>query len=194
MMESEHADKDSAVPAIHGSVFMVGLMGSGKTSVGKVLARLLGKVFFDSDHEIERATGVRIQEIFEVEGEPGFRTREKKIIADLAQRDNILLATGGGAVLAPENRAELKAHGTVIYLRAPVKALLRRTQRDRNRPLLQVADPAAKLRELYDQRDPLYREVAHLIVDTGNQSVRALAEQIIKQLAQHQMASQPAIH
>jgi shikimate kinase len=194
MMESEHADKDSAVPAIHGSVFMVGLMGSGKTSVGKVLARLLGKVFFDSDHEIERATGVRIQEIFEVEGEPGFRTREKKMIADLAQRDNILLATGGGAVLAPENRAELKAHGTVIYLRAPVKALLRRTQRDRNRPLLQVADPAAKLRELYDQRDPLYREVAHLIVDTGNQSVRALAEQIIKQLAQHQMASQPAIH
>lgn len=194
MMESEHADKDSAVPAIHGSVFMVGLMGSGKTSVGKVLARLLGKAFFDSDHEIERATGVRIQEIFEVEGEPGFRTREKKIIADLAQRDNILLATGGGAVLAPENRAELKAHGTVIYLRAPVKALLRRTQRDRNRPLLQVADPAAKLRELYDQRDPLYREVAHLIVDTGNQSVRALAEQIIKQLAQHQMASQPAIH
>lgn len=194
MIESEHADKDNAVPAIHGSVFMVGLMGSGKTSVGKVLARLLGKAFFDSDHEIERATGVRIQEIFEVEGEPGFRGREKKMIADLVQRDNILLATGGGAVLAPENRAELKTHGTVIYLRAPVKALLRRTQRDRNRPLLQVADPAAKLRELYDQRDPLYREVAHLIVDTGNQSVRALAEQIIKQLAQHQLASQPAIH
>ena len=173
---------------------MVGLMGSGKTSVGKVLARLLQKSFFDSDHEIERATGVRIREIFEIEGESGFRARERKMIADLVQRDNILLATGGGAVLAPENRDQLKAHGTVVYLRAPVKALLRRTQRDRNRPLLQVDDPAAKLRELYDQRDPLYREAAHLIVDTGNQSVRALAEQIIKQLALHQAAGANLIH
>jgi shikimate kinase len=161
-----------------GNIILVGLMGSGKTSVGKVLARLLGKDFIDSDHEIERVTGVRIPEIFEIEGEAGFRARERKIIAEIVARESILLATGGGAVLAKENRDLLHAHGTVIYLRAPVKSLLKRTQRDRSRPLLLVADPAAKLTELYEQRDPLYREVAHLIVDTSNQSVRTLAGQI----------------
>lgn len=161
-----------------GNIFLVGLMGAGKTSVGKVLARLLGKDFIDSDHEIERVTGVRIPVIFEIEGEAGFRAREHKAIADLVIRDNILLATGGGAVLSAENRDLLRANGTVIYLRAPVKSLLRRTQRDRTRPLLQVPDPGARLTELYTQRDPLYREVAHLIVDTGNQSVRTLAGQI----------------
>jgi shikimate kinase len=161
-----------------GNIFLVGLMGAGKTSVGKVLARLLSKDFVDSDHEIERITGVRIPVIFEIEGEAGFRAREHKAIAELVERDNILLATGGGAVLSADNRDLLRANGTVIYLRAPVKSLLRRTQRDRTRPLLQVPDPAARLTELYEQRDPLYREVAHLIVDTGNQSVRTLAGQI----------------
>lgn len=161
-----------------GNIILVGLMGSGKTSVGKVLARLLDKEFIDSDHEIERVTGVRIPVIFEIEGEAGFRARERKMIAEIVARENILLATGGGAVLAKENRDLLHAHGTVIYLRAPVKSLLKRTQRDRSRPLLQVPDPAAKLTELYEQRDPLYREAAHLIVDTGNQSVRTLAGQI----------------
>jgi shikimate kinase len=162
----------------HGNIILVGLMGSGKTSVGKVLARLLDKVFIDSDHEIERVTGVRIPVIFEIEGEAGFRARERKMIAEIVARENVLLATGGGAVLAKENRDLLRTHGTVIYLRAPVKSLLKRTQRDRSRPLLQVPDPAAKLTELYEQRDPLYREVAHLIVDTSNQSVRTLAGQI----------------
>lgn len=161
-----------------GNIILVGLMGSGKTSVGKVLARLLGKSFVDSDHEIERVTGVRIPVIFEIEGETGFRARERKMIEELTARENILLATGGGAVLADANRALLKARGTVIYLHAPVKSLLKRTMRDRNRPLLQVADPAAKFQSLYEQRDPLYREVAHLVVDTGNQSVRSLAGQI----------------
>lgn len=165
-----------------GNIFLVGLMGAGKTSVGRVLARLLDKDFVDTDHEIERVTGVRIREIFEIEGEAGFRAREHKMIGELVERENILLATGGGAVLLPENRALLHSHGTVIYLRAPVKSLLRRTQRDRSRPLLQVADPAARLNELYEQRDPLYREVAHLVVDTGNQSVRALAGQIAAKL------------
>lgn len=182
--------EDSRSP--RGNIFLVGLMGSGKTSVGKVLARLLDKDFLDSDHEIERTTGVRIREIFEIEGEAGFRAREHKMIAELVERDNILLATGGGAVLSAENRAMLHSHGTVIYLRAPVKSLLRRTQRDRSRPLLQVADPAAKLNELYAQRDPLYREVAHLIVDTGNQSVRALAEQIEAKLKTY-AESKPAV-
>ena len=166
-----------------GNIILVGLMGAGKTSVGKVLARLLGKTFVDTDHEIEQATGVKIPVIFEIEGETGFRAREHKMIAELVARHDMLLATGGGAVLSQDNRELLRAHGTVIYLRAPVKALLRRTLRDRSRPLLQVPDPAAKLTELYTQRDPLYREVAHLIVDTGNQSVRTLAGQIQAKLA-----------
>ena len=162
----------------HSNIILVGLMGSGKTSVGKVLARLLGKEFVDSDHEIERVTGVRVPVIFEIEGEAGFRARERKMIAEIVARENILLATGGGAILARENRELLHTHGTVIYLRAPVKSLLKRTQRDRNRPLLRVPDPAAKLTELYELRDPLYREVAQLIFDTSNQSVRTLAGQI----------------
>lgn len=162
----------------HGNIILVGLMGSGKTSVGKVLARLLDKAFVDSDHEIERVTGVRIPVIFEIEGEVGFRAREHKMITELVAQENILLATGGGVILMKENRDLLHANGMVIYLRAPVKSLLKRTQHDRNRPLLRVPDPAAKLTALYEQRDPLYREVAHLIVDTGNQSVRTLAGQI----------------
>lgn len=179
------ADREPSQTCDRTNIFLVGLMGSGKTSVGKVLARLLGKAFVDSDHEIERATGVRIPVIFEIEGESGFRAREHRMIVELAARENILLATGGGAILSEENRALLRARGTVIYLRAPVKSLLKRTQRDRNRPLLQVADPAATLTQLYEQRDPLYREIAHLIFDTGNQSVRALAAQIDAQLNAH---------
>ncbi len=171
-------DSPGALEACNGNIFLVGLMGSGKTSVGKVLARMLGKDFVDSDHEIERATGVRIPVIFEIEGEAGFRSRERKMIEELVKRENTLLATGGGAVLAKENRDLLRANGTVIYLRAPVTSLLKRTHRDRSRPLLQVADPAAKLTELYELRDPLYRDTAHLVVDTSNQSVRSLAEQI----------------
>ena len=164
--------------SIAGNIFLVGLMGAGKTSVGKALARMLGKTFYDSDQEIERATGVKIPVIFEIEGEPGFRTRESKMLAELVQLDNTVLATGGGAVLSKDNRDLLAAKGTVIYLRAPVKSLIKRTRRDRARPLLQVADPAAKLTALFEQRDPLYREIAHLIVDTGDQSVRVLAGQI----------------
>lgn len=165
-----------------GNIILVGLMGAGKTSVGKTLAKMLGKAFYDSDHEIERATGVRIPVIFEIEGEAGFRAREHKMIAVLVAQENIVLATGGGAVLSADNRQLLKSGGTVVYLRAPVKSLLRRTQRDRTRPLLQVPDPAAKLQELYTLRDPLYHEVAHLIMDTGNQSVRNLAGQIAAKL------------
>ena len=161
-----------------GNIILVGLMGAGKTSVGKALARILDKCFVDSDQELERATGVKIPLIFEIEGEAGFRVRESKMLAALVQLDNIVLATGGGAVLAKENRDLLAASGTVIYLRAPVRSLIKRTRRDRSRPLLQVPDPAAKLTALYEQRDPLYREVAHLIVDTGDQSVRVLAGQI----------------
>ncbi len=174
------SDEDNSHPpeSFKGNVFLVGLMGAGKTSVGKALARLLGKTFHDCDHEIERATGVKIPLIFEIEGEPGFRLRESRMLAQLARQSNIVLATGGGAVLSSENRALLAANGTVVYLRAPVRSLIKRTRRDRNRPLLQVPDPAAKLTALFEQRDPLYREIAHLVVDTGDQSVRMLAGQI----------------
>ena len=180
-------DQNTAVAGDPGSVpaniFLIGLMGAGKTSVGKMLARRLGKTFYDSDQEIERTTGVKIPLIFEIEGEAGFRARESRVIAELAQKRNIVLATGGGAVLAPGNRRLLAEHGTVVYLRATPHDLWLRTRHDRNRPLLQTADPLAKLRELFDQRDPLYREIADVVVDTGSQSVSSLAHRLAHKLA-----------
>lgn len=174
-----------APPASGGdNIFLVGLMGAGKTSVGKLLARRLGKTFCDSDQEIERATGVRIPVIFDIEGEAGFRTRESRMLAELARSSNIVLATGGGAVLAEENRRLLAEHGTVVYLRATPHDLWQRTRHDRNRPLLQTANPLAKLIELFAQRDALYQEAAHLIVDTGNQSVSSLAHRLEQRIAQ----------
>ena len=166
------------------NIFLVGLMGAGKTSVGKLLARKLGKTFHDCDHEIERVTGVRIPVIFEIEGESGFRARETRMLSVLCASEGVVLATGGGAVLAPENRKVLAAHGIVVYLRASPHELYQRTRHDRNRPLLQTADPLAKLTELYAQRDPLYREVADVIIDTGNQSVSSLAHRLEQRLAQ----------
>src|SRR5688572_14044342 len=166
-----------------GNVFLVGLMGAGKTSVGRLLARRLGKTFYDCDHEIERCTGVRVPVIFEIEGEAGFRARERRMLAELAHRENVVLATGGGAVLAPENRALLKAHGTVVYLCASPADLYQRTKHDRNRPLLQTENPLQKLTDLYHERDPLYREIASLVVDTGNQSLSSLAHRLEQRLA-----------
>ncbi len=166
------------------NIFLVGLMGAGKTSVGKLLARRLGKTFSDCDQEIERATGVRVPIIFEIEGETGFRERECRMIAELALRSDIVLATGGGAVLSEKNREVLAQHGTVVYLRASVHDLWQRTRHDRMRPLLQTANPLGTLGELFNQRDPLYREVAHLIIDTGNQSVSALAHRLEQRLVQ----------
>jgi shikimate kinase len=157
-------------------------MGAGKTTVGRALARKTGKTFYDSDHEIEARTGVRVATIFEIEGELRFRDRESSVIADLAKMNNIVLATGGGAVLRPENRAELSRHGVVIYLRASVDDLLARTMHDKNRPLLQTADPRAKLQSLLEQRDPLYREVADIVVDTSQQNVNLLVSRLLDQL------------
>ena len=176
-------------PADSGNIILVGLMGAGKTSVGKALARFLDKTFVDSDQKIERATGVKIATIFEIESEAGFRARESKMLQELVAHKNIVLATGGGAVLSGENRALLAAGGTVIYLRAPVASLLKRTRRDRNRPLLQGTNAAATLTALFDLRDPLYREVAHLVVDTGEQSVHMLAAQIADKLRLRQNAA-----
>lgn len=140
-------------------------MGAGKTTVGRQLARRLARRFVDSDHEIETRTGVRIPVIFEIEGEAGFRQRESRVIADLAAESGLVVATGGGAVLDPENRAHLRQSGLVIYLCVPPAVLFERTRHDQNRPLLKVTDPLARLQALYDQRDPLYREVADLVIE-----------------------------
>ena len=171
----QNSSKTAVEPS---NIFLVGLMGAGKTSVGRMLARRLGMEFFDADSEIERITGVKIPIIFEIEGESGFRSREEKMIEQLSAMNGIVLATGGGAVISEANRQFLKNRGRVIYLRAAPEDLWRRTRRDRNRPLLQTADPLGKLRALHDQRDPLYREVADLIVDTGSQSVAHLTSKI----------------
>ncbi|NCA26805.1 MAG: shikimate kinase AroK [Methylophilaceae bacterium] len=160
------------------NIFFVGLMGAGKTTVGKHLAKSLEMDFYDTDQEIEKRTGVRIPTIFEMEGEAGFRKREVLMIDELTQMSNIVLATGGGAVLNAENRQHLASRGTVIYLRASVQDLYLRTRFDRNRPLLQNTNAQAKLEQLFSERDPLYREVAHHIVDTGNQPVANIVQKI----------------
>ena len=164
-------------------------MGAGKTSVGRVLAKRLRKTFVDSDHEIESRTGVGIPVIFEIEGEAGFRRREASIIRELVTLSNIVLATGGGAVLDPESRRLLHATGTVVYLRADPRELWLRTRHDRNRPLLRTADPLARLEALHAERDPLYRETAHLIVDTGSQAIRTLVARLEREL--RALAPQP---
>jgi shikimate kinase len=181
-MSSNTAPVGGGAPS--SNIFLIGLMGAGKTSVGKMLARRLGKTFYDSDHEVERATGVRIPVIFEIEGEAGFRARESRMLADLAAASDVVLATGGGAVLSEQNRKILCAHGTVVYLRASPQELWQRTRHDRNRPLLQTPNPLAKLTELFSERDPLYREIADIIVDTGNQSVSSLAHRLESRLSQ----------
>lgn len=165
-----------------GSIFLVGLMGAGKTTIGRALAKKLNKRFVDSDHEIEARTGATIPVIFEIEGEDSFRRREAEVIRELAGQPDIVLATGGGAVLRAENRENLKKGGTVIYLRASINQILQRTGRDKNRPLLQTADPRRKLEELSRQRDPLYRDVADFVVETNRPNVQFLVQTIISHL------------
>jgi len=159
-------------------------MGAGKTTIGKLLAKHLGKDFYDTDHEIEKRTGVKIPVIFELEGEAGFRKRETAVIQDLTKLNNIIMATGGGAVIAEENRQLLQANGTVIYLRANVNELWHRTRNDKHRPLLQNVDIRAKLEQLYAERNPLYTQTATFIIDTGNQPVANLLNRIEKSLAE----------
>lgn len=159
-------------------------MGAGKTTVGRALAKKLNKQFIDSDHEIEARSGVSIPVIFEIEGEASFRQREAEAIRSLTAQQGIVLATGGGAVLRPENRELLKSRGTVIYLRASVSHILQRTGRDKNRPLLQTVDPAKRLEQLTREREPLYREVADIIIDTGRPNISTLVQVILTQLAE----------
>jgi 3-dehydroquinate synthase len=173
-------------------------MGAGKTTIGRILARKLGKRFIDSDHEIEARTGATIPWIFEIEGEASFRRREAEVIRDLCSQDDIVLATGGGAILSADNRARLAERGTVIYLRANVHSILQRTGHDKNRPLLQTADPRRKLEELLIQREPLYREIANLVIDTGRPNVQSMVQSILDQLdlsgPPMRAEAQPATH
>lgn len=161
------------------NIFLVGPMGAGKTTVGKRLAETRGMEFIDSDSEIELRTGVDIPLIFEKEGEAGFRKREKLVIAELAQRSQVVIATGGGAILDPDSRQWLAARGLVVYLYASVDQQLQRTARTDHRPLLQnVPDRRQTLQALFDIRDPLYREIADLIVHTDGRNARVLAREI----------------
>jgi shikimate kinase len=160
-------------------IFLIGPMGAGKSAVGKQLARSLHLGFVDSDHEIEARTGVDIAFIFEKEGEDGFRRRESAAIADLTRRDDIVLATGGGAVMLPENRNHLGARGYVVYLYTSVDQQFNRTSRGRERPLLDGGDPRQILEDLLALRDPLYREIADLVVDTDGRKVRSVVDEIM---------------
>ena len=172
-----------------GNIFLVGLMGAGKTTVGRLLARRLKLRFFDTDIEIERRCGVKIPVIFEIEGEAGFRVREQQVIAELTAVEGIVLATGGGAVLACDSRRHLASRGTVIYLNARPEELYLRVRHDRGRPLLATADPLARLRQLHAERDALYRSVADIVVDTGEQSVQVLTRGLIDKLEERWKAS-----
>ncbi len=165
-----------------GNIILVGMMGAGKSTVGRVLARRLKRTFHDSDLEIEARCGVRIPVIFDIEGEAGFRARESLVLEALCALEGIVLATGGGAVLAADNRRRIAESGTVVYLHGRPADLWQRVRHDRNRPLLAGAEPRARLEALYTERDPFYREVADLVLDTGRQSVQTLARDLLPRL------------
>ncbi len=164
------------------NVFLVGPMGAGKSAVGRQLARMLHLNFMDSDDEIESRTGVDIAFVFEKEGEEGFRKREAKVIDDLSKIDGIVLATGGGAVVDPKNRSHLGARGFVVYLHTTVDQQLIRTQKGRERPLLENGDRKKILDDLMTERDALYREIADLVVETDGRKVKAVANEVVERL------------
>jgi shikimate kinase len=162
------------------NIFLVGPMGSGKTAVGRQVARLVGLPFLDSDHEIEQQTGADIPLIFEREGEAGFRRREREAIARLTAQTGVVLATGGGAVVDPDNRRHLRERGWVVYLETSVAQQVERAGHTRHRPMLGTSDPQQRLAELMQQREPLYREIADFTASTTRKRVRPVAEQIAR--------------
>ncbi len=168
-----------------GNIFLIGLMGVGKSTIGKRLAKKLQKTFVDSDKEVEKRTGASIELIFDIEGEEGFRKRESDIIDELTSRDDIVLATGGGAVLLPENRERLSTRGRVVYLKAPVEVLARRMADDRKRPLLQSNDPQQKLQALQDEREPFYLEIADVIIMTDDLPLKHVVNRVLERLEQN---------
>ncbi|HEY9278504.1 MAG TPA: shikimate kinase [Eoetvoesiella sp.] len=170
-------------------IFLVGMMGAGKTTIGRGLARLLNREFVDLDHELEARCGVRVSLIFDIEGEQGFRRRETILLDECSMRPGIVLATGGGAILAPENRRYLRERGVVVYLRASSDELYRRVARDRNRPLLQTPNPKARVAELLQAREPFYNEVASLTFETGTMPVNQVVRALIPLLQNYEISS-----
>lgn len=176
------SQKTPVLEAHRGNIFLIGPMGAGKSTIGRQLARRLGLVFYDSDQAIEQRTGVDIPRIFDIEGEAGFRRREQQAIDELTQLSGIVLATGGGVVLNADNRGCLRDRGFVVYLRASAEQLLQRTERDTQRPLLQGDDRRKRIQQLLAERDPLYTELADLIIDTDSLTVRRTVNNICRQL------------
>ena len=164
------------------NAYLVGLMGAGKTTIGRSLAKRLELTFVDTDREIEARTGVSVPTVFDIEGEEGFRRREAEVVELISRQSNQIVATGGGVVLRAENRANLRNGGFVVYLNVPPTILWERTRHDRNRPLLQVDNPLRRLEELYAIRDPLYREVADLVVDGGRVGAQSIVNILVKEL------------
>jgi len=167
------------------SLILVGPMGAGKSTLGRHLSQILDYPFFDSDRVIEEKTGADIPWIFDMEGEAGFRRREQEAIDELTRQDGIVLATGGGVVVTPANRDMLHERGCVVYLWTPVDVQLARTRNDKNRPLLQTADPRARLEALFAARDPLYRQVSHHLVSTASGNLKKVADDVLACLASH---------
>ncbi len=167
------------------NIFLVGPMGAGKTTIGKRVAEELGLTFYDLDNEIESRTGADVRLIFDIEGEDGFRKRETAMLEDLTSRTGVLVATGGGAVLAKENRRQLIRNGTVVYLHVPLERLAQRLERDKKRPLLEGDDRKARLEELQQTREPLYREVADLIIETHQRNVPSMARFVTKRICEY---------
>ena len=164
------------------NIYLVGMMGAGKTTLGKALAQKMGHEFLDTDRLLVERTGVPVATIFEIEGEPGFRRRESAVLAEVARREGCVVATGGGIVLSEDNRRLMRESGTVVYLRARLENLWERTRHDTSRPLLATANPRATLESLLEQREPLYREAAHIVVDTGSQSSGTLVNRVLSSL------------
>ncbi len=171
------------------NIFLVGMMGAGKTTLGRALAQRLGREFVDSDRELVERTGVSVATIFEIEGEEGFRRRESTLLAELARQEGSVIATGGGVVLDEANRRLMHETGTVVYLRARLESLWERTRHDASRPLLATADPRARLAQLLEAREPLYRECAHVTVDTGSQATSTLVSRVLAALREYETAA-----
>jgi shikimate kinase len=175
----------------NGNIFLVGMMGAGKTTVGRALAHRLRRRFVDTDRVIVERTGVPIATVFEIEGEAGFRKRESAILEEVSREPGCVIATGGGAVLATDNRVLMRSRGTVVYLRARLESLWERTRQDTSRPLLATADPRGTLATLLEQREPLYLEAAHLIMDTGAQSASTLVTRLAAALREKATGAAP---
>ena len=176
---NDHAHSvEAALSSFKGNIYLVGMMGAGKSSVGRLLAKRARKSFFDSDQVIEERTGVSIATIFHHEGEEGFRARERTVIADLAALDNIVLATGGGAILSEDNRQSLGSNGFVVYLKAQVEDLWKRTHADKSRPLLDTENPLERLKDLFLVRDPIYTALADLVVETGEPNLQTFLNRL----------------